>query len=361
MNTYKQCNVPILEEDIDKIIQDDKIDWKTMDGSTFLVTGATGLIGSLIVKTLLKLNQTKEMNIHIIAMIRNEEKAKRMFTNFEYNNKRLEFYVHDINEVIEIDKSVDFIIHGASITTSKTMIEKPVETLLTSINGTKNILDYAKKYKVRSMVYISSMEVYGQTDLSLDLIEESNIGYIDIMNIRSSYSEGKRVCECLCNAYSKEYNIPTKIARLAQTFGAGVNYEDSRIFSQFAKHIINNENIVLHTSGESMGNYCYTSDAIRAIFYLLLYGEVANSYNIVNEKNTMKIKEMANLLIKNFNESIEIVYDIPLSNIFGYSPSTTMKLSAKKLRYLGWTPNYDLVEMYQRLMMSWNIEVCKRD
>ena len=64
------------------------------------------------------------------------------------------------------------------------------------------------------------------------------------------------MCECLCSAYASEYQLPVKIARLAQTFGAGVNPSETRVFAQFARSLIHGEDIILHTEGKSYGNYC---------------------------------------------------------------------------------------------------------
>ena len=69
------------------------------------------------------------------------------------------------------------------------------------------------------------------------------------MDVRSSYSEGKRMVECLCKAYQVQKNVPVVIARLVQTFGPGVEKTDSRVFAQFARSVINGEDIILHTAG----------------------------------------------------------------------------------------------------------------
>ena len=133
-------------------------------------------------------------------------------------------------------------------------------------------MEFAKrrgKY-LEGMVYLSSLEVYGKTEK--EQIKEEDLGYIDILTPRSSYSEGKRMSETMCISYAQEYNVPVKIARLAQTFGAGVSKDDNRVFAQFAKSVINNENIILHTKGETKRNYCYTTDAVRGIFTILTKG-----------------------------------------------------------------------------------------
>ena len=76
--------------------------------------------------------------------------------------------------------------------------------------------------------------LWANFDDEMPLTEEMQ-GYVDPLNVRSSYSMGKRMCECMCVSAYKEYGVPVKIARLAQTFGAGIAASDNRVFAQFAK------------------------------------------------------------------------------------------------------------------------------
>ena len=237
----------ILKEDLQYIANYD-LPYKELKGSTVLVTGATGLIGVSLVRALLAIG-----NINVIAFVRDKEKAIKIYGDF--SNTLLNFYVADIVEEIKLNEPVDYIFHCASVTTSRIMVEKPVETLMTSVEGTKNILEFARKQKCKSVVYISSMEVYGAFDESVE-VTEKDLGYIDILNIRSNYPESKRLCENMCVAYNAEYDIPVKIARLAQTFGAGILPWENRVFAQFARSAINEKDIILHTKGLSEGNYC---------------------------------------------------------------------------------------------------------
>ena len=339
-----------LIQDFTGIKNNPAIDWEKLDGASILITGATGLVGSMAVKALLNCSE----NIIVYALVRNINKAEAIFAE-EVNNPRLKFVIRDVTVPAEISDSIDYIIHGASVTASKYMVSNPVETLMTAIKGTTNILELAKSHNVKSMVYISSMEAYGVTDSKKDIITEKDLGYIDILNPRSSYSEGKRICECICAAYASQYNIPVRIARLAQTFGAGVPKSDTRVFAQFAKSAIKGENIILHTKGESFGNYCYTADVISALLCLLTRGEIGQAYTVVNEETTMKIKDMANLVANEIsNGKSQVVFDIPENSaVLGYAPDNTMHLTAQKLKNLGWSPSFGLKEMYQRMIADW--------
>lgn len=329
-------NNSIFEEDIKNIIN--YFDMSVFDGKTILVTGATGLIGKLCVKSLLN----SGYNTQVIALVRDEEKAKNIFGE----SKRLTYLVQDINQRINTTRRVDYIIHAASTTSSKDFVEKPVETIYTAINGSRNILEFAKNKRLEGMVYLSSLEIYGVNEK--ENIKERDYGYIDILNPRSSYSESKKMVETMCISYGTEYGVPVKIARLAQTFGAGVSISDNRVFAQFAKAIINKENIILHTKGETKRNYCYTTDAVRGIFTILTKGENNNAYNVANENSYCSISEMAHLLE---NEYTKVEYKIDEVNR-GYNPTVKIALKTEKLNALGWEAKVNLKEMFDRLIMD---------
>lgn len=326
----------VFEEDIQNIIKD--FDMSVFDNKTVLVTGATGLIGKLCVKSLLECGY----NVKVIALVRNPQKAEKIFGR----NSDLGLLVQDINDKITANIKVDYIIHGASVTSSSDFVNKPVETIMTAIEGTKNVLEYAKNNKIEGMVYLSSLEVYGIP--TTPTVKENDYGFIDILNPRSSYSEGKKIVETMCASYASEFNVPVKIARLAQTFGAGVDKNDNRVFAQFAKSVINKENIVLYTKGETARNYCYTTDAVRAIFTILTKGEIAQAYNIANKNTYITIADMAKTLE---NEHTKVVFDIDGKNR-GFNPTMKICLNTDKLEALGWSAKIDLSEMFERTIKS---------
>ena len=326
----------ILEEDIKEIIK--SFDMSVFKNKCVLVTGATGLIGKICTKSLLL------SNANVIALIRNKEKSEKIFGNV----KNLKLLVQDINSLINYEGRVDYIIHCASTTSSADFVEKPVETIYTAINGTRNVLEYAErrgKY-LEGMVYLSSLEVYGKP--LVENIKETDYGYIDVLSPRSSYSEGKRLVETMCISYGSEYNVPVKIARLTQTFGAGVSKEDNRVFAQFAKSVINKQNIILYTKGETKRNYCYTTDAVNAIFTILTKGEKNHAYNVANKNTYVSIAEMAKLLE---NENTKVVFEIDEKER-GFNPVMQIRMDSSKLEALGWCAKVDLQQMFDRTIKS---------
>lgn len=320
---------------------------------TFLITGSTGLIGSLLIKFFIYLNRTQNLGIKIYGTVRNLDKAKSYFA--EYDCDSINFVLIDFLddkkiETFEIKGDIDYIIHTAAVTTSQQMVKTPVETLLGAIQGTKCMLKLAKEKRVKKIIYLSSMEAYGIVGKS-EKVKENELGYLDLDNIRSCYPEGKRACECLCKGYHAEYGVPTIQIRLAQTFGAGIHYEENRVFAQFARSAMKKSPIVLHTAGKSEGNYVYTSDAVQAILFLLLHGIEGETYNITNKNNHMTIYDMAKLVAKTIGGDIcEVVVDIPENaEKLGYAPDTKLYMSSRKINKLGWYAKVDLNEAYVRL------------
>lgn len=340
-------NKQILQEDIQLFAEQFELS-EQLRGKTFLITGATGLIGSVMTKCLMELNKTKNLGIRVIAVIRNNEKARKVFGD-DYS--LIDFRQLELQKITEesISDSIDYIVHLASPTASKYFVEHPVETLQTAIYETNSVLEYAKATKVEAMVYASSLEVYG-SNLTDDWVKEDFQGYVNPAEVRSSYNMGKRVCECLCHSYAMEYDVPVMMARLTQTFGAGISEDENRVFAQFARSIINGTDIILYTTGASAKPYCYTIDAVSAILYLLLKGEKGEAYNVANERSYISIRDMAYLVRDSFNPDIDVI--ITPKDDQGYAPETKLRLDVNKMKMLDWEPKYDLNEMFKRLILS---------
>lgn len=316
----------------------------SFNDAKFLITGATGLIGSTLVRCLLALNR----NIQITCPIRNSNKAKAIYEDvidsIHFIECDLVSYLCGLTEKDDFQ----YIVHCASPTEGRYMTEHPVETYMLAIDSTRAILEYARK-KRTDVVYISSLEFYGQ-NFDDELITEDMQGYVNNTDPRSSYPLGKRAAEYLCAAYAKQFDVNAKVARLTQTFGAGVSVDDNRVFAQFARCVIEGKNIVMHTKGDSAKPYCYTTDCVSAILYILLRGEKGEAYNVANQETYISIKDMANFLCVHFNPKLKVVMEEHPE--MGYAPVTKLNLSTEKLKSLGWLPRYGLYDMFDRLIKS---------
>lgn len=342
---------PVVMEDINNIIAAKSIDWDRFRGKKIAVTGATGLIGRLTVLSLLAADRAYGLDLEVLAVVRNREKAEKLFAGLD---RQPQLVVTDILAPMPKETRADFLIHGASITASKMMVEQPVETITTTIDGTRNMMEFAARCQMEGAVYLSSMEAYGTVPDGCGEVREADLGYIDPLNVRSSYSEGKRMAECLCASYASEYGVPVKIARLAATFGAGIDPGENRVFAQFARSVLGGEDIVLHTKGEKANCYCYTTDAVSGLLTLLLEGEAGQAYNIANMETFCSIREMAEIFIDaGKKKESRLVFDIPEDAAsLGYAPTSVMKLNSEKMMQLGWKPQVNMSSMASRLMQS---------
>lgn len=308
-------------------------------GKSFLVSGATGMIGRILVNSLTKI--TNNEKIYVLGL--NLDEVNSVYKSI--NVKKTSF-----DSLNNIDGEIDYIIHLASPTNSLFLKEKPVETIDFIFSSTKTILDFARKHNSK-VLYISSMETYGEV-FDDSFRSEKDLGYIDLRNTRSSYPEAKRLCELLCYSYCKEFGLDVKCARLAQTFGAGTSINDTRVFGYLGRCVINNENIVLGTKGDSYGNYCYIADTLRAFFYILSKGTPGETYNVVGDNCRCTILELATLVKERIAKNrIDILFDLSSGN--KYPKVTKLNMDNRKLKSIGWVPRYNLEEMFIRMVNSW--------
>ncbi len=297
-----------FQEDMEHIVSASFIDWNALQSKTFFVTGATGLIGYNLIAGLMYANKKYGLNVKVKALVRDENKAKERFADFKDEiGTTLEFVLGSVEKPINIEGTIDYIVHGASVTSSKGFVEQPVETIRTALDGTINMLELAKEKNVTSMVYLSSMEVYGYPTKGKKVTEDQ-IGTFVPQDIRNSYPLSKVQCEALCYSYAKEYGVPAKIIRLTQTFGAGVNYTDNRIFAYFGRCVDQKENIVLKTLGETERSYLYATDAVTAILVILQKGANGESYNAADEQTYCSIADMAQQVAA--SAGIEVEFDV---------------------------------------------------
>lgn len=320
-----------------------------------LVSGATGLIGSALVRKF-----SAEGHL-VFAAARNVEKAQKIFDGRD-NVKVIEWDVLRPLDVASLGvasgSGVDWFVHTASETASRMFVEKPVETARSILYGTENALEAARRLNVEAMVFLSTMEVYG-TPVE-NPVAENDYGYLDPVAVRSCYPEAKRMAENLCVSYAKEFGVPVKIARLTQTFGEGVRWDDGRVFAVFARAILERRDIVLHTDGTTSRCYCYVGDAVTAIETILERGGVSIPYTVANEDTFCSVREMAETLCAAYPESgAKVVFDYSGGDVHGFAPTHVMRLNCSRLRALGWSPKVGLIDAFRRMIEGWRSDQCQ--
>ena len=340
-------NSKVFKEDLEMFSNATYIDWDKLKNKTVFVTGATGLIGYTTVSGLIYASRKKELNIKIIALVRNIENAQDKFKEQLDSGNELEFVIGTVENFDASELGIDYIIHGASLTSSSDFVNKPVETITIAIKGTQNMLELAKRNNVHGMVYMSSMEVYGNPSKGY-IVTENEIGAFKPQVIRNSYPISKMECESLCASYASEYDVPVSVARLTQTFGPGVDKKDKRIFAQMANSVKEHKNIVLKTKGETEHCYLYTMDAATALVHLMQIGQKGEAYTVANKSTYYSIADMASLVAKMGGISVD--YDIQDISKLGYASTKYINLDTSKLENTGWKATTSLEDMYKRMM-----------
>lgn len=305
-----------------------------LKGTTVLIIGASGLIGTYLVDMLMHLNQIGG-ECNIIVMSRSLEKIIEVFSPY-LQNKRFKYIVHNIKEEFDIvlDDKIDYIIDLASNTHPLQYALDPVGTITTNVFGAYNIFNYAAKHKIKRILFASSNEIYGD-NIKREKFKENDVGYIDCNTLRAGYPESKRCCEALAQAYISAFDLDIVIARLTRTFGPTYNKQDSKAVFQFITNGIENKNILLKSDGNQYYSYTYVHDAVSGLLAILLKGEKGEAYNIADDCCNISLKEMAEIIGRFCNVSVEKASPIT-EEIKGFSLCQCSIFDGTKLKKLNW-------------------------
>lgn len=342
----------IAEKDIHDIIHSN-IHWDILNNSSILITGANGFLPAYMVDTLMTLNTQYGFNIEVYCLVRNAEKAKLRFANYVGQSK-IHYFVQDVCVPIMMKKKFDYIIHAASQASPRYYGIDPVGTLKANTIGTYQVLELARQHSVRSFLFFSSSEVYGNVDK--ERICESDFGYLDCNSLRSCYAESKRMGETMCTSWHKQYNVEAKVVRPFHTYGPGMSLDDGRVFADFVKSIVKREDLVLNSDGKAIRSFCYIKDAVIAFFCVLIDGKSCEAYNVGNPDTEISILDLAELLVNKIYPERNVQIRILESSFpMGYMKSLAHKTipDISKLEKLGWRANTSLEEGFRRTIDSY--------
>jgi Nucleoside-diphosphate-sugar epimerases len=346
----------IVENDLEFITNSNNI-WRSFEGKNILISGASGFLPGYMVETILYLNETMfNEKANIFAMARNEKNALKRFSNY-IGRDELKFITHDVCNPIDINDKIHYIIHAASQASPKFYKKDPVGTLCPNIIGTYNLLEIAREKNVKGFLFFSSGEVYGKVEEDMIPTKEEHYGYIDPLDIRSSYVESKRMGETMCLSWFKQYGVPAKIVRPFHTYGPGMNLNDGRVFADFVYNLLKKEDIVIKSDGKAVRAFCYLADATTGFFTVLLKGENGESYNIGNDKCEISIIELAKKLVNLFPKyKLRVVQEKRQDNDYLESKIVRSCPDISKISSIGWKPHYSIEDGFKRTVKSFEVE-----
>ncbi len=331
LNSKEYCNEI-------KMLSEEKIPYIKLKNKSILITGASGLIGSFIVDTIMYMNE-HDLNCNVYALGK-REKCPDQFKKY-LDNKNFRYISHDVNNELFFDDNIDYILHLASNTHPVQYASSPISTILTNVIGTKNLLEFGVKKNIKRFLFASSVEVYGGNRGDTELFDENYCGYINSNTLRAGYPESKRCGEALCQAYAEEKQIDVVIARLSRIYGPTLLKDDSKAMSQFIFKALKKEDIILKSEGNQHYSYLYVYDAAFGIFVTLLLGENKEAYNISYPETDIKLRDVAETVAK--YACTKVVFEIPNDiERKGFSGAINSRMSNDKIKKIGYEPRFDI-------------------
>ena len=329
----------LYQQDLANIISMQGIE--TLHGKTFLITGATGMVGTHLIDALMRLGDVK-----VYAVGRDKNRATERLGSY-YDSPLFTFIEQDVCNEFLSDIKPDVIIPLASNTHPLAYSQFPVETMLINIKGAEHALNLAVKTGA-TVLYPSTVEVYGNA-IGEDTFSEDYTGKLNLATSRSCYTESKRTAEALCQSYIAEKGAKVKIVRLSRLFGPTMLMSDSKASSQFIKKALAHEDIILKSEGNQLFSYTYITDAVRAMLHVLVHGEEGTAYNISCESCDVRLKEFASLCAQ-YNGK-DIIFELPSeTERKGFSVAQKAVLDNTRLRSIGWAPLYDMKDALWRTL-----------
>jgi UDP-glucuronate decarboxylase len=342
----------VITEDLKRIVSAG-LPWERLFGKTVLITGANGFVPAYMLETLLYLNDTANARIHAIALIRNQEKAMRRLGHLA-DRPDLTMVVQDVRDPYSGPADVDIVIHAASPASPKHFGIDPAGTFEANVTGTRHMLEVARAAKSMGFLFISSGEVYGHLADPAMPVKETDYGYLDPINLRSCYAEGKRAAETLCACWHAQFGVPAKIVRLSHTYGPGMELNDGRVFADFVADIVAGRDIVLKSDGSARRPFCYLADATVAFFAVLLLGKSGEAYNVGSDLES-SIRDLAETLCRLFPErNCRVIrQERKPDDPYVVSPVVGGHFDLSRIRSLGWEPTTSIEEGFTRTVASY--------
>lgn len=352
-------NNTILNEDLYQIHSAVKKrgKWKN---ATILITGCAGFLGFYFVNYFTRYGL--ELGIKKIIALDNFLLGKpKWITDLVKKFPHLLFLKsfdisnHDISQVDGISNT-NYVIHAASIASPSFYRKFPVETIDANIWGLRNMLNFfKKKNKLNGFLFFSSSEIYGDPDVKFIPTDEEYRGNVSCTGPRACYDESKRFGETLCWVYSKNYGIPITVARPFNNYGPGMSLNDKRLPADFAKHILNNEDLIILSDGTPTRTFCYISDAIIGYILCLTYGRY-NYFNIGMDRPEVMVKEFAEFFIKagkylfKYNKKIKYKKSLD-TDYMTDNPNRRCPSITKAKKILGFKPLINVEDGVMRYLM----------
>ena len=297
-----------------------------MVAMNIVITGGSGFVGSYLCERFIN-------DGHNLIVVDNLLTGSTENISDLMDNENFSFIEHDVQNHIEIENKVDYVLHFASAASPKAYTEHPVNTLKAGSIGTLNTLGLAKKHNSQYLL-ASTSEVYGDPLISPQ--NEEYWGNVNPNGERSMYDEAKRFAEAAVATYSRSYDIKAKIVRIFNTYGPRMQLNDGRVVTNFIFQALQDNNITIYGDGSQTRSFSYVEDTVDGIISLMQ----SNEYDVFNigNPNEITVLELAQKIIELTNSKSEIVFKSLPSD----DPKQRKPDISKAKSKLGWEPKVNL-------------------
>lgn len=296
----------IVKEDIYRIAQAFKKDAKKLEGKTLLISGGAGFIGSYILATIHELNRSYFSKPCRVISIDNFITGRKRRIVEEIKSDSFIFIEADVTKPLDIKEKVDYIIHAAGLASPVYYQKYPLETIDSAIYGVRNLLDVGLNKKIKSFLYFSSSEIYGDPDPNFIPTPETYRGNVSVIGPRSCYDESKRLGETICMVFYDKFNVPVKIVRPFNVYGPGMLPNDYRVVPMFISSALKGKPLPVHDKGNQTRTFCYISDAVIGFLKVLLSKKSGEVYNVGSDMDEINMMNLAMTVSGLFKNKIEV-------------------------------------------------------
>mgnify|MGYP001220679527 FL=1 len=287
-----------------------------------LITGGAGFLGSHLCRKLLGYNHNITCLDNLLTGSANNIKSLKSNQNFNFIN-------HDITN--EFNGEFDEIYNLACPASPIHYQTDPIKTMKTSVLGSINLLELAKKHHSK-IFQASTSEIYGDPEMHPQ--QEIYWGHVNPIGPRSCYDEGKRCAETLFFDYHRQHNLQIKLVRIFNTYGPKMNPHDGRVVSNFIVQAIQGEDISIYGDGSQTRSFCFVDDMIEGFIAMMDSNKgISGPINLGNPIE-FTILELAEKIIGLIGGKSKIIFnDLPIDD-----PKKRKPDISKAKNDLGWTP-----------------------
>jgi len=284
----------VIRDDARRVATDLAEELRPLAGTTLLLTGAGGFLGGFILDVVAAWNREAGERACRVLALENFRTGLPERVRHLVDDAHIEFVSHDVSRPYTSTAAVDWIIHAASIASPTLYRRYPLETIDVNVNGTWQMLELARR-GARSMLQLSSSEIYGDPTPDQIPTPESYRGSVSCTGPRACYDESKRLGETLCTTYFRTHGTPVKIVRPFNVYGPGQRLDDRRIIPDLMAAALAGEPLVLYSDGRATRSFCYVRDAVRAMLLVLFSDADGEVFNVGNDEE-IAIGALAELL-----------------------------------------------------------------